>query len=170
MVWVIISHGTTQWARWLANTGDPKEKENRPPPPEPDRSFARGDLGLCQAERGDGKNRLESWQDDIPLPRILLKKDRNWAILPCTSDPDKPWLLHFALEILRHENLHDPTDGSMNFLSFYKHMTRKAWSHNMDACKKVCRSPLHLLQSLIYSTPSPTFAAVWWFQPHPLQT
>ena len=60
LVWVTVSHGTTQWARWRAHTGDPALEENHPKPPEPDRSFARSDLGLCQAALpegllGDGK-------------------------------------------------------------------------------------------------------------------
>ena len=87
----------------------PSGRAGRPPPPEPDFSCARGDLGLCQATlpeglKGDGKDGLESWQDDIPLPRLLLREDRHWMIVPCTAEPDKPWLLHFALETLRHEN------------------------------------------------------------------
>ena len=49
MVWVTISHGTTQWARWQAHTGDPANEENLPAPPPPDCSHARSDLRLTEA-------------------------------------------------------------------------------------------------------------------------
>ena len=144
-------------------------KKNLPAPPPPDCSHARSDLSLTEATLpkgmlGDGKNGLELWQDNIPFPRLIPREERKWAILPCTSQAGpKNWLLQCAMETLRHENLHDPQDGAISFFSFYKHMTRKAWVHNRDECKRVCRSPLHLIQALIAATPTPTLAAAWWF-------
>ena len=102
-VWVTVSHGTTQWARWQAHTGDPTNEENLPVPPPPDHNFARSDLGLTQATLpegllGDGKNGLESWQDNIPYPRLINREGRKWAILPCASQAGyKAWLLKFAM-------------------------------------------------------------------------
>ena len=45
-VYVVISHGITQWARWQGNTGDPYDGGFNPIPPEGDDSFARGDPGM----------------------------------------------------------------------------------------------------------------------------
>ena len=133
LVWVTISHGTTQWARWQANTGDPNIIGNVPEPPEPDRSYTRSDLGVSQKAEPegllrDGINGLESWQKDIPFKRHINKDKREWAMLPCDQDAgayNKPWLYQFAMETLRHENLHNPYDGAMPFEAFYKHMTKK---------------------------------------------
>ena len=51
LVWVTISSGTTQWARWHSNTGNPNIMGNLPEPPEPDRSLTRSDLGIQQEDR-----------------------------------------------------------------------------------------------------------------------
>ena len=108
-VWVTVSHGTTQWARWQTYTGDPEKPENRPVPPPSDFSLAWSDLGCKQAEtpRGlarDGSNGLEQWQDDITIYRTISKEQRYWTILPCSGRDDfKPWLLKFALQTLRRK-------------------------------------------------------------------
>ena len=111
LVWVTISHGTTQWARWQANTGDPNTVGNLPEPPEPDRSYTRSDLGIRQEAPlpegllGDGINGLEAWQKDIPFKRLIDTKERKWSILPCDLDAAayKPWLLQFAMETTSRE-------------------------------------------------------------------
>ena len=70
LVWVTISHGTTQWARWQRHSGDPSIQGNEAEVPEPDPSYARSDLGIQQATQpegllGKGPNGLEEWQQDI---------------------------------------------------------------------------------------------------------
>ena len=171
LVWVTISSGTTQWARWHVHTGDPSSPEGLPPPiPDPDPSYTRVSIGPAQTTERllqDGPDGLEKWQQDIPLKRIIRKEDRVWTWLPCGSGSGtyEQWLLQFAMETLRHENRHDPYDGSMSFLNFYKEMTRKAWNYSPDKCKFVCRNPMRLLQTLIWATNSLTFYACWYLAP-----
>ena len=165
--WVTISSGTTQWARWQTSTGV------RPQPPPADSSIARGDPGCTQTELpegllGDGPNGLERWQDNVPINRQISKEQRFWTILPCSGREDfKPWLLKFALQILRHDNMHESYDGAVHFVKFYAAITKKAWKHDRDACKRFCRSPLHLIQALIQASPTPTFAGAWFMAKSP---
>ena len=120
MVWVTVSHGTTQWARWQAHTGDSKRRCLQDPPP-PDCTHARNDISLNRSTLpegllGDGKDGLESWQDHVPFSRVIPREERKWATLPCTALADqRDWLLQSAMEVLRHENLHDPVDGAVCF-------------------------------------------------------
>ena len=170
LVWITISSGTTQWARWHVHTGNPSTEGYQPPIPEPDPSYSRISIGPGQTSEKllkDGPNGLEKWQQDIPLKRIINKEDRVWTWLPCGTGGGtyEQWLLQFAMETLRHENLHDPYDGSMSFLNFYKEMTRKAWSYSPDKCKFVCRNPMRLLQTLIWASNSLTFYACWYLEP-----
>ena len=159
--WVTISNGTTQWARWQTCT----DTRFRLPPSHP--SIARGDPGGVQIEMprgmyGDGRDGVERWQDNVPIHRLIKEKERYWTILPCSGREDyKPWLRKFALQTLRHDNLQEAYDGAVHFPVFLKTMTRKVWSYNRDECTRVCRSPLHLLQALMMSSPTPTFGGAW---------
>ena len=69
-VFVIISDGVTQWARWQGNTGDPRDGGFNPIPPEGDDSFARGDPGMVKV---DG---------DIPEIYHTRKGSETWQA-PC---------------------------------------------------------------------------------------
>ena len=117
---------------------------------------------MPEGMNGEGENGVERWQDDVPTDRRIKTEDRNWIVLPHTGRDDyRPWLRKFALQTLRHDNIHEPGDGGVHFTIFLKTMTRKIWKYSKEECRKVCRSPLHLLQALMTASPLPTFGAAW---------
>ena len=67
---------------------------------------------------------------------FIGQEDRQWHILPSAQKPEKPWLLQFVLETLRHENRHHPVDGAMLIRTFMKRMTHKIWALDEARCRE----------------------------------
>ena len=83
-VWVPISHGVTQWARWQKNIGNPQV-------PVPNKVLARGD----------------------PCAHEIKSEDRKWHTLLFENDREYSWVSRMACQILRHEHLHQE-DGAIS--------------------------------------------------------